>query len=289
MNFLLKRVLPALLLLALQLHAGQPETPAIQKDVVYGKAGDVELKLDLAVPQSGDGPFPLLVFIHGGGWAGGSKIQYDGAIAEWAKRGYVAATVEYRFAPKYKFPAQVEDVKCAVRYLRSRAKELKINPEKVGACGDSAGGHLSLMLGLMDSKDGLEGESGHADQSSKVQAVVNYYGPTDFTVSGTFSPLVVGLVTNFLGTGDRAAPECAQASPITYVNKGDPPVLTFQGTKDPLVPEDQAKRLHEALKKAGIDEHLEIIQNGGHGFAGKDFELTAKMSFEFFEKNLKSK
>jgi acetyl esterase/lipase len=265
--------------------AGQPV--GIQKDVTYGTADGVDLKLDLSVPETGDGPFPLVVFIHGGGWAAGNKAQYDGALLEWNKRGYVAATVEYRFAPKYKFPAQVEDVKCAVRYLRSRAKELKINPEKVGACGDSAGGHLSLMLGLMDPKDGLEGKSGCADQSSKVQAVVNFYGPTDFSVEGTFNPFVVKLVSDFLGTADQKQPVCAQASPITYINKGDPPVLTLQGTKDPLVPEDQQHRLHKALKEAGVEEHLEIIQDGGHGFGGKDFERAAKLTIEFFDKHLK--
>ena len=277
----------AILLYSNSLFAGQPA--GIQKDVTYGTVDGVDLKLDLAVPETGDGPFPLVVFIHGGGWAAGNKAQYDGALAEWTKRGYVAATVEYRFAPKFKFPAQVEDVKCAVRYLRSRAKELKINPDKVGACGDSAGGHLSLMLGLMDSKDGLEGTGGHADQSSKVQAVVNFYGPTDFSVEGTFNPFVVKLVSDFLGTADQKSPVIAQASPITYINKGDPPILTLQGTKDPLVPEDQQHRLHDALKKAGVEEHLEIIQDGGHGFGGKDFEHAAQITIEFFDKHLKAK
>src|SRR5580765_8532230 len=119
---------------------------SFERDVVYGKTGDEELKLDLAKP-TGDGPYPCLVFIHGGAWMGGSKSGYDSTIQEFAKKGYFAATVEYRFAPKFKFPCQVEDVKCAVRYLRTHAKDLHINPEKFGAIGDSAGGHLALMLG----------------------------------------------------------------------------------------------------------------------------------------------
>ncbi|HEY3322749.1 MAG TPA: alpha/beta hydrolase [Planctomycetota bacterium] len=279
-------ILCALVLVSSTLLAGQPDAYPIQQDVVYGKAGGVELKLDLAVPPAtaGDGPFPLLVLIHGGGWCGGTKLSYHNAIREYAKKNYVAATVEYRFAPKFKFPAQVEDVKCAVRYLRAHAKELKIDPKKVAALGDSAGGHLSLMLGLMDSKDGLEGDGGNPEQSSKVQAVINYYGPTDFTVgSAAWNPMVIGLVTNFLGTTDEKAPIVAQSSPITYINAGDPPILTFHGTADLIVPLDQAKRLHEALKKAGVTERLEIIEKGGHGFRGPDFQRTFQISTEFLE------
>lgn len=278
----------ALLLLTAAVWAGQAEQFPIQKDIVYGKAGGVDLKLDLAVPP-GDGPFPLVVCIHGGAWRMGNKASYDGRIAGLAKSGYVAATVGYRFCPQHKFPAQIEDVKCAVRFLRARAKEYKIDPAQAGAMGDSAGGHLSLLLGLMDQQDGLEGNGGSAGQSSKVQAVVNYYGPTDLTVEGMWNPLVMGWAADFLGTKDKAAPVVAQASPVKYVNKGDPPVLTFHGTLDPLVPLDQAKHLHEALKKAGVTEHLEIIQGGGHGFAGPAGERTRKMATEFLDEHLKGK
>lgn len=264
--------------------AGQPEASSLQRDVVYGKAGDVELKLDVAVPAEGHGPFPLVVCIHGGAWRAGNKAAYDGLIAGLAKLGYVGATVEYRFCPQYKFPAQVEDVKCAVRFLRANAKTYKIDPAKVAAMGDSAGGHLSLMLGLMDPADGLEGNSGNPEQSSKVQAVVNYYGPADFLLSSMPNPAHVALVSDFVGTNDPTAPVLKKASPITYVSKGDPPVLTFHGTQDPLVPLDSSKRLHEALAKAGVTEHLEIIQDGGHGFNGPDYQRTQRMALEFLNK-----
>jgi acetyl esterase/lipase len=271
------------------LYAGQPDPFPIERDVVYGKAGDVELKLDLAKPQEGHGPFPLVVCIHGGAWRAGSKAGYAGRLKELAKRGYVAASVEYRFCPLYKFPAQVEDVKCAVRFLRAHAKDYSIDPTKVAAMGDSAGGHLSLMLGLMDPADGLEGTGGNPEQSSKVQAVVNYYGPTDFTAAGMWTPVQIALVADFLGTKDATAPVAKQSSPLTYVNQGDPPVLTFQGTLDPLVPVDGAKRLHEALRKAGVKEHLEIIEGGSHGFAGPVQQRTLKMAFEFLDETLKGK
>ncbi|HYG76382.1 MAG TPA: alpha/beta hydrolase [Planctomycetota bacterium] len=288
----MKKSLCALaLLIAVSIFAGDaaPAYP-IQTDIVYGRTSGVELKLDLAVPKEGEGPFPLLVFIHGGGWAGGNKASYHGAIRGWAQKGYVCATVEYRFAPAHRFPAQVEDVKCAVRYLRSRARELKIDKDKVAAIGDSAGGHLSLMLGLMDKDDGLEGNCGCcADESSKVQAVINYYGPTDFTVKHEIAknPVVMTLVSNFLGTNDQTAPVFKQASPVTYINKGDPPVLTFQGTKDPLVPDEQARHLHAELKKAGVVEKLEIIEGGGHGFSGEVRLKTVQMTEEFLKTHFK--
>ena len=118
---------------------------------------------------------------------------------------------------------------------------------------------------------------------------MNYYGPTDFTMPGVWSPLVLGWMGDFLGTKDVEAPVVARSSPITYVSKGDPPVLTFQGTLDPLVPVDQAKRLHEALKKAGVTEHLEIIEGSGHGFGGANNERTLKMTKQFLDQQLKGK
>jgi len=135
----------------------EPDDVVIQKDIVYGTVDGIDLKLDLARPAKGQGPFPLIVCIHGGGWQLGDKGGYINAIRAFAKRDYVAVSVNYRLAPKHKFPAQIEDVKCAVRYLRSRAEELNINAAMVGATGDSAGGYLSLMLGLLDPKDNLEG------------------------------------------------------------------------------------------------------------------------------------
>ena len=269
--------------------AGQAEQIPIEQNIVYGKAAGVDLKLDLARPPAADGPFPLVICIHGGGWGAGSKVGYHGRIRELARDGYVAATVEYRFCPQFRFPAQIEDVKCAVRFLRAHAKDYKIDPTKVAALGDSAGGHLSLLLGLMDPADGLEGDGGNPEQSSKVQAVVNYYGPTDFTLTSIWNPQAAAIVVNFLGTKDQSMPIVKQASPLTYVSKGDPPVLTFHGAQDTLVPVDHAKKLHEALAKAGVPEQLEIIPGGGHGFGGADGARTVKLTKEFLDHYLKGK
>src|SRR5579862_1265140 len=282
-------LLPILFTFALLARA--EDVPKLEKDVVYGTTGDVELKLDLARP-SGDGPFPCLVFIHGGGWSFGTKTGYDGAIRDFAKHGYVAATLEYRFCPKYKFPAQVEDCKCAVRYLRAHAKELHINADKFGALGDSAGGHLALMLGLMNKEDGCEGDGGCPEQSSKVQAVVNFYGPGDFDAATKFDDAVSEiaaktLIHNFLGTTDPTNPIVKQASPQTYLKKSQPPVLTFHGSKDPLVPLSVSKTLHEKLKKAGVEEKLEVLEGKGHGWGGEDKTRTMKEALEFFDAHLK--
>ena len=276
------------LLICTTLNIRASDDVTFEKDVVYGKAGGVELKLDLSHPVTGNGPFPCLVFLHGGGWAMGSKSMYDGTIKDFAKHGYVVATVEYRFAPQFRFPAQVEDAKCAVRYLRAHAKELLINTEKFGALGESAGGHLSLMLGLMNKEDGLEGDGGNPEQSSKVQCVVNYFGPGDFTTPGDFSPMGHAIVANFLGTDDVKNPIVAKASPATYIDKSDPPVLTFHGSKDPLVPLVMSTHLHEQLKKAGVEEKLEVQEGLNHGWGGKDRERTMKESLEFFDKHLKN-
>jgi acetyl esterase/lipase len=224
----------------------------------------------------------------------GSKSAYEPIIRQFADAGYAAAAVEYRFAPTHKWPAQVEDVKCAVRYLRAHAKELNIDPNRIGAVGDSAGGHLALLLGLMDPKDGLEGNGGNPAVSSKVQAVVNIYGPVDlrtwhvlpeaeaFAVQ-TFGKSSEALLADFVGTPDRTAPLMAQASPVTYVNAGDPPILTFHGTKDPIVPFEQAKVLQAALEKAGVAQKLVPLEGGGHGLDLLQIATVSQQALVFFD------
>jgi acetyl esterase/lipase len=281
--------------------AGQERPIQFEKDIVYGKAGGVELKLDLARPASGKGPFPAVVWLHGGGWQAGSKSDNRVAIRKLAEQGYVAASVEYRFAPRFPFPAQIEDAKCAVRYLRAHARELNLNPERIGACGESAGGQLALLLGLMDSKDGLEGTGGHPEQSSKVQAVVSFVSATDFrklrkapreaeeAVRGYYGGKGLDQVmTEFLGTLDPQAPVMRQVSPVTYVNTGDPPVLTFYGDKDPFVAVEQGEFLDAALKQAGVETQMVIVKGGGHGWTGKDKERTDRLTLGFLDRHLKT-
>ena len=292
------RRLFAALLLSFGLAATAAETIHSEYDVVFATRGTRKLRLDFCRPK-GDGPFPVVVCVHGGGWVGGHHHGFRKQIAWLAENGFAAATVEYRLAPKDKFPAQVHDVKAAVRFLRANAARFRIDPKRVGAWGASAGGHLVSMLGLSGPKDGLEGDGPHLDQSSRVQAVVNWFGGLDFrtmhlTPIGTIA-LKLGfggrnldaLMRDFLGTADRTAPVVAQASPATYADAADPPILTLQGARDVLVPVAEARRFHQALQKAGAPTTLVVYPRAGHGFGGAVRGQAQAQTLAFLAKHLK--
>ena len=285
--------LAALLFLATPLlAASEPQDDLLfEKDVVYGKGGEEELKLNLGRPKEQSGPSPCVVIIHGGGWAAGNKSQHDGQVRELAKRGYVAATVGYRFAPKHIFPAQIEDVKCAVRFLRANAEKYKIDKDRIGAVGFSAGAHLSMLLGTMDKEDGLEGDGGNPEQPSKVNAVVAFFGPTDLT-SSDWPEKTGQILVSFLGGSRQEKPELyKKASPITYVTPGDAPMLLIQGTKDGLVPWTQATAMGDALTKAGVYGRVDLILGAHHGWWNDEFETrrTVDETWAFFEQFLQKK
>lgn len=294
-----KGLLFALIALGLLAQSQLSAEVTVQEDVTYGKAGDVELKLDIAVPE-GEGPFPAIVFIHGGGWYAGNRQAYKAAISEAAKRGYVAATITYRLmkfdeAKKETttaepiFPAQIHDAKAAIRWLRANAEKYHVDPERIGVTGASAGGHLSLLVGLTDKDSKLEGESGHPDQSSRVQAVVNVFGPTEMASCHDASS-VAWIFRLFMGgTPEETAETYKAASPVTYATKDDPPVLTLQGDKDTLVPVAQATLLDEKMKAAGAKHTLKVFEGQGHGFAGKYNEEAMKAMWDFFDEHLKKK
>ncbi len=285
--------------------AEKPEKPEesdviLDRDVEYTVAGDVSLGLDIARPRSSRGPLPLIVCVHGGGWQLGDKGGYAHVIRDLARHGYVAASLNYRLAPKHKFPAQIEDVKEAVRYLRAHAPEYGIDPQKIGAVGDSAGGYLAVMLGLLDPKDGLEGSKGNLEHAGKVQAVVNYYGGVDFRtwrlspegaaiVESDFGKPFEAVIADYLGTADRNDPVMAKASPVTYADASDAPILTFHGTLDVHVPVEEAKRFHAALLAVGTRSQLEIIEGAAHGWSGPIMERTSRMTLDFFERELKGR
>lgn len=264
------------------------DTYVYDEDVEYGSGDGEKLHLDLAYPTKGEGPFPAVVCIHGGGWRGGDRSMFRPLVKQLADRGYVAVTVQYRFAPTYKFPAQVEDVKCAVRWLRANAEKYKIDKDRFGAIGGSAGGHLALMLGLMDEKDGLEGKGGCQDQSSEVQCVVNIFGPTDLLKK--FPDNIEPLLVDFVGgaIADKQE-EIKQASPLTYLDESDGAILTFHGDKDDIVPYNQAELLDEACQKTKVEHTLVKMEGEGHGWGGEKMLKTTVQSMEFFDKHLKSK
>lgn len=265
-----------------------PDDILFESDVVYGKGAGEDLKLNLGRPKEQSGPLPCIVLIHGGGWAAGNKNAHNPQVRDLVRRGYIAATIGYRFAPKYVFPAQVEDVKCAVRFLRASAEKYGIDKDRIGAMGFSAGAHLSMMLGTLDREDGLEGEGGYPDQPSKVNAVVSFFGPTDLSTSDW--PEVSGkIVLQFLGGPKSERAEAyKKASPITYVNAGDAPMLLIQGTKDKLVPWTQATLMAEALTKAGVYGRVDLIVGADHGWGGPELTRTIEESWEFFDRFLRN-
>ncbi|HTM53652.1 MAG TPA: alpha/beta hydrolase [Pirellulales bacterium] len=269
------------------LDASKPRDADIEvrKDVVYGKGAGDELKLDLALPKDVSGKRPCILWIHGGAWRGGSKSEFEGPLRASAKAGYVAATISYRLVPKSIFPAQVEDSKCAVRWLRANADSLGIDPERIGVVGSSAGAHLALMLGAMNDEDGLQGEGGSPGVSSRVRAVVSFAGPTDLTLP--FPDASKNLLADFIGGPQAEKMEVARrASPITYVDSSDPPMLLFQGTVDPLVPHAQAIAMAEALTKAGVPARVELMVGEGHGWP-KQHDRVMRATFEFLGQQLK--
>ena len=270
--------------------AAKPTPPAgvvYEADIEYGKGGDTPLYLDLARPERIDERAPCIVVIHGGGWRGGNRKAHTDIIFNFAKRGYVSATVQYRLVPTARFPAQIEDVKCAVRFLRANADKYNLDPKRIGAVGFSAGAHLSMLLGTMGPNDGLEGQGGSPDQPSQVQAVVAYFGPTDLSAEG-FPPVVVGMINDLVdSTQNENAEARKRASPIAYVDEGDAPTLIFQGTKDPLVPHAQAVVMADALSAAGVPGRIELLLGAGHGWGGKEIVRTGVETAAFFDEHLK--
>jgi acetyl esterase/lipase len=276
-------------MLTLLILLAQPDGVAFERNVVYGKGGGEDLTMNVARPKDVAGPLPCVLVIHGGGWAAGKKELHDNITWEFAKRGYVSATVGYRLAPKSLFPSQIEDVKCAVRYLRAHAEKWGVDPQRIGATGFSAGGHLSMMLGVMGKGDGLEGDGGWAEHDSQVNAVVSFFGPTDL-INIEFPEASRPIVTRWIGgTRDEKKDEYRKASPVTYVSKGDAPTLLIQGSKDPLVPHDQAYRMADALTAAGVPGRVDLILGAGHGWGGPELLRTADVLYSFFEANLKKK
>jgi acetyl esterase/lipase len=256
----------------------------VEKNIVYGKVEGVELKLDLARPEKGR-RLPALIFIFASFWHTGNRSQFSSNIREAAQRGYVAVTIDYRLTnvlnedrkPKYQFPDQVHDVKCAVRWLRANAKKYKINPNRIGAIGRSSGGHLALMLGLTDPTDGLEGGCGDLQFASNVQAVVSLAGLTNMEYCGSSMWCI-----SFLGGTPEEVPGVYEmASPITYVSTDDPPVLIIHGDKDGTVPIKHAELLDEMMTEVGVDHAFIIKKNVGHGVT-VDNDV-----WDFFDKYLK--
>lgn len=239
-----------------------PETVRVERNVEYGKGGQTALKLDLYSPKDATGPRPGIIFIHGGAWKDGYRQMYHHYCTKFADQGYVSATITYRLSSEAPFPAAVEDAKCAVRWMRANAEKLGVDPNKIAVAGGSAGGHLALMVAYADDEN-LEGQGGHEGVSSRVQAVVSLYAPTDLTVDGVRT---AKDVIRFLGnkTVDDEPALYELASPVTHVSKDDPPTLIIHGSLDSTVKIGQAELLTAALAKAGVDHEFDRIEGWPH-------------------------
>ena len=267
-----------------------PQNFEVRRDAAYADSANPKQMLDLYLPKAhSDKPRAMVVFIHGGGWEGGDKNdEFMGMVFALIRNSeFAAASVNYRLTAEAKWPAQIHDCKAAIRWLRASAKELNIDPEKIGVVGVSAGGHLVSLLGTSGGVKELEGALGtHLDQSSRVQAVVDICGPSNFlTLTG--HPSIIKFDEADSCTGrlfGKAIPEVKDiaraASPVTYISGGTPPFLVVHGTKDALVPFDQATEFCAALKKAGVANALITGKGGGHVFVVPEVFMRERLFLE---------
>lgn len=265
-----------------------PDTVAWEEGIEYSAPDGVSLALNLARPKGGQGPFPAVLCIHGGGFRAGSREGYDQLCVRLAERGYVAATISYRLAPLHRFPAAVHDTKAAVRWLRANARRLDVDPQRIGVTGGSAGGHLAQFLGVTAHVPRFEGEGGHPGESSAVACVVNVYGPSDFTKSyGRSVDAHEVLPLWFGGDLDTHRALHIQGSPLYWVTPDAAPTLCIHGTEDAYVAHEQAEWLIDKLRAATVDAELLTLEGAGHGFKGADAEKADEALFDYFDRHLK--
>lgn len=290
----MKSIFLTLGVFGLILMNSQAQLEPTQRDIEFARVGEHSLKLDLYLPEASNPP--LVVWVHGGAWRAGSKekMQIPGLI----EHGFAIASVGYRLSPVAKFPAQVHDIKAAIRFLRAKAGDFGYDASKTLIAGASAGGHLAALVGVANGHADLEGEIGeHLDQSSDIHGIVDFYGPTNFlTILKQSTPHGLGVRIPALQLLLRAQPEDAPdlarlASPVFHVDENDPQLLMIHGDQDPQVPINQSHELEGAYEAAGIGERarLVVIHGGAHG--GEAFFDAERMKLvaEFYRNALTEK
>lgn len=274
-----------------------PDTTGVKilRNITYGKGGDQELKMDIAMPDPlPDRPMPAIIWIHGGGWRSQTRQLGVPILVPFAREGYFCASIDYRRSTQAIFPAQIEDCKCAVRFIRAHSSRYNVDPDRIGAWGSSAGGHLSALLGLTSHIEEFEGNGGWNDQSSRVRAVCDWFGPVDLVLmldqpgrrdySLPDSPISL-LVGGPLAENKNKA---RRASPITYVTEDAAPFLIMHGTVDEAIAFSQSEMLRDALEKVGVPVTLVPLKGLNHG--RKRFLRTPGTTtrvLEFFDQELK--
>ena len=272
----------------------RPSPPGVrvERDIVYAKAGDRELPLDIYLPEkAADKPLPLVVWIHGGAWRAGTKEQTP--LMPLIKEGYAGASIGYRYTQEAPFPANVQECKAAIRWLRSNAAQYNIDPNRIGIWGSSAGGHLVAFLGTSGDVAEFEGTHGVTGVSSRVQAVVDWFGPTRVArmshhPSRMDHDAPDSPENQLIGAFAQQNAELAERlNPARYASKDDPPFLIQHGDADPLVPLEQSEILADALKAAGAKVEFEILHGAGHG--GPQFQTpeNIKRVRTFFDRVLR--
>ena len=249
----------------------------IREKIVYARAGERELLLDAYVPKK-DGPYPAVLVVHGGAWRSGNRKQLQGYARSLAGMGFVCFAIDYRLAPQHKFPAQIEDCRSAVRWIRKNFSAYKTDPKRIGAIGYSAGGHLVSLLATTGEAPGEQ--NGNVD--TRLQAVVAGGAPTDFRTfpdQGKWAEFLMG------GTLKTVPEKFLAASPAAFVDKSDPPVFFYNGTKDRLVPLVWTMSCYEALRKAGVKTELHRIEGAGHLRAAANAEALKK-AYSFLKQEL---
>ena len=232
-------------------------------NVTYGLVNNWEAKLDLYLPRGADGPTPVLLYIHGGGWVGGTKEGNVLRLLPWLEMGWAVANIEYRLGEVSLAPAAVEDCLCALRWVIRNAEDYNIDPSRIVVTGNSAGGHLALTTGMIPSSAGLDRQCPGRETLS-VAAIINWYGITDVgdLLDG---PNMKSYAVEWMASMPNRDEIAERVSPLTYVRAGLPPVLSIHGDADPTVPYQHGVRLHEALAKAGVANQLHTVPGGRHG------------------------
>jgi acetyl esterase/lipase len=254
-------------------------------NIVYTSASGFPQRLDLFQPLFSSRNRPGIVMVHGGGWSGGDKSAYTALGRYYAGLGYVCVSINYRLSPTHVWPAQLDDTQAAVRWMRKYSRVLGVNPQKIGAVGGSAGGHLVLFLGETDTLNDFDpGLSGY---SSRVQAVVDYFGPTDLTNPLEWHPSIWTLIFNLVGQPWFAGSPAYQApSPLFFVSQGDAPTVIFHGTADTIVPVSQSQRIVPVMQLNQIPVDYYEFPGQGHGFTSAVNNFSIQVMTAFFGQRL---
>jgi len=268
-----------------------PDNVELKRGLVYGRGGSRDLQLDLFLRRESSERRPAVVYVHGGSWREGDRSQFHRQAAYLASKGYVGACITYRLSGEAIFPAELEDCKCAVRWLRANAQTYGIDPDKIAVCGASAGGHLASLLGVTSGIEALEGNGGHAGFSSGVRLVVAFNGVFDLAQTSQAGATQTEYIGKFLGATLADNPEIyKKASPVTYVNNNSPPHLLLHGTEDTLVPIAHARAMVKKLKDTGVKVEVFEAEGAIHGFFNHPplFEPALKRLEKFLDENLRN-